>query len=248
MVTGHEVTVLAAFVAGLLSFLSPCTLPLFPSFLAFVAGVSFEDLQQPLTTARTRRAILLNALLFICGFTLVFVALGASFSVLGNLLFDYQAVIRRAGGALVVLFGLYVAGWLRIPFLMRARRIELRDRPAGYLGALLIGITFAAGWIPCVGPILGSILLLAGTIKTATAGVVLLLAYSLGLAIPFLASALALRRFVDLFDRAKRFLPVVSVASGLFLILIGSLLMSNYFSILAGYALKLTPQWLFERL
>jgi len=204
MVTGHEVTVLATLVAGLLSFLSPCTLPLFPSFLAFVAGVSFEDLQQPLTTARTRRAILVNALLFICGFTLVFVALGASFSVLGNLLFDYQAVIRRAGGALVVLFGLYVAGWLRVPFLMREWRIELRDRPAGYLGALLIGVTFAAGWIPCVGPILGSILLLASTTQTATAGVGLLLAYSLGLALPFLASALALRRFVDLFDRAKR--------------------------------------------
>ncbi len=248
MVTGHEVTVLAALVAGLPSFLSPCTLPLFPSFLAFVAGVFFEDLQRPIASARTRRAILLNALLFICGFTLVFVALGASFSVLGNLLFDYQAVIRRAGGALVVLFGLSVAGRLRIPFLMREWRIELHDRPAGYLGALVIGITFAAGWIPCVGPILGSILLLAGTIKTATAGVGLLLAYSLGLALPFLASALALRRFVTFFDRAKRFLPVVSVASGLFLILIGGLLISNYFSILAGYALKLTPQWLFERL
>jgi len=248
MVTGHDVSYLAALLAGLLSFLSPCTLPLFPSFLSFVAGVSFEDLQTPLASTKTRRAILLNALLFICGFTLVFVALGASFSVLGNLLFDYQVVIRRAGGVLVVLFGLYVAGWLRIPLLMREWRVDLHDRPAGYLGALLIGMTFAAGWIPCVGPILGSILLLAGTTKTATAGVVLLLAYSLGLALPFLASALALRRFVALFDRYKRFLPVVSVLSGLFLILIGGLLLSNYFSILAGYTLKLTPQWLFERL
>ncbi|MBI3781749.1 MAG: cytochrome c biogenesis protein CcdA [candidate division NC10 bacterium] len=248
MVTGHEVTVLAALVAGLLSFLSPCTLPLFPSFLSFVAGVSFDDLQTPLANTRTRRAIIVNALLFTVGFTLVFVSLGASFSVLGSLLFTYQVVIRRGGGALVVLFGLYVTGWLRLPVLMRERRIELKDRPAGYLGAVLIGITFAAGWIPCVGPILGSILLLASTTKMAATGVSLLLAYSLGMAIPFIASALAFSRFLTLFDRYKRFLPAVSVISGLFLILIGGLLMSNYFSVLSGYALKFTPQWLFDRL
>lgn len=248
MVSGHEVSYLAALLAGLLSFLSPCTLPLFPSFLSFVAGVSFEDLQTPLASTRTRRAIIVNALLFTFGFTLVFVSLGASVSVLGNLLFNYQVLIRRGGGALVVLFGLYVTGWLRLPFLMRERRIELRDRPAGYLGAVLIGITFAVGWIPCVGPILGSILLLASTTKMATTGVSLLLAYSLGMAIPFIASALAFSRFLTLFDRYKRFLPAVSVISGLSLILIGGLLMSNYFSVLSGYALKFTPQWLFDRL
>jgi len=248
MVSGHDVSFLAALLAGLLSFLSPCTLPLFPSFLSFVAGVSFDDLQTPLASTRTRRAIILNALLFTVGFTLVFVSLGASFSVLGNLLFNYQGLIRRGGGALVVLFGLYVTGWLRLPFLMRERRIELKDRPAGYLGAVLIGITFAAGWIPCVGPILGSILLLASTTKMATTGVSLLLAYSLGMALPFIVSALAFSRFLTLFDRHKRFLPAVSVISGLFLILVGGLLMSDQFTVLAGSALRFTPQWLFERL
>ncbi len=148
----------------------------------------------------------------------------------------------------MVLFGLYVAGWLRLPVLLRERRIELKDRPAGYLGAVLIGITFAAGWIPCVGPILGSILLLASTTKMAATGVSLLLAYSLGMALPFIASALAFSRFLTLFDRHKRFLPAVSVISGLFLILVGGLLMSDQFTVLAGSALRFTPQWLFDRL
>jgi cytochrome c-type biogenesis protein len=132
-----------------------------------VTGVSFGELSGSVANAKTRRAIILNSLCFILGFSLVFMSLGASFSLLGRLLFDYQQILRKAGGVLIILFGLYIAGLLRLPFLMRNIRVELKDRPAGYLGAFIVGVTFAAGWTPCVGPILGSILLYAGTAKTA---------------------------------------------------------------------------------
>jgi cytochrome c-type biogenesis protein len=232
--------------AGLLSFLSPCVLPLFPSYLSFVAGVSFEELQGSVANPRTRRAILVNSLLFICGFSLVFIALGAGATLLGQTLFAYQAIIQRIGGLLVIVLGLYVAGWLRIPFLMREWRVELVNRPAGYLGAFVVGITFAAGWTPCIGPILGSILTLASVSQTASSGVLLLVAYSLGLAIPFLVSSLAIERFLVFFDRFKGYLSVVSRISGIILIGLGLLLFFNYFATLSRLAFSLTPEWLFE--
>ena len=243
---GGELNLLVAVAAGLLSFLSPCVLPLFPSYLSFVAGVSFEELQGSVANPRTRRAILVNSLLFICGFSLVFIALGAGATLLGQALFAYQEIIQRVGGLLVVVLGLYVAGWLRIPFLMREWRVELANRPAGYVGAFVVGITFAAGWTPCIGPILGSILTLASVSQTASTGILMLVAYSVGLAIPFLVSALAVERFLVFFDRFKRYLPVVTRISGIILIVLGLLLFFNYFATLSRLAFSLTPEWLFE--
>jgi cytochrome c-type biogenesis protein len=147
------------------------------SYISFVAGVSFDEVQGTVANPDAR-AILLNSALFILGFTLVFIALGAGATLLGQVLFQQQSVIRKVGGVLVILMGLYVAGWLRIPFLMREWRVELKDRPAGYLGALMVGITFAAGWTPCIGPILGSILTLASVSQTASTGILMLAAYS----------------------------------------------------------------------
>lgn len=247
MAAGNDLSALIAMGAGALSFLSPCVLPIFPAFLSFVTGVSFEDLHSGAARG-TRRAVLINSVLFILGFSLVFITLGASFSLVGQALYDSQAFIRRVGGVLVILFGLHLAGWLRLPFLMREWRAELSKRPAGYLGAFLVGVTFAAGWTPCVGPILGSILSLAATSKSAGAGIVLLAAYSAGLAIPFLLSALALDRFLSLFGRFKRLLPVVSTVGGIFLILVGALLVTNYFTLLSSIGVRLTPRWLVERL
>ena len=243
---GGELNLLVAVAAGLLSFLSPCVLPLFPSYLSFVAGVSFEELQGSVANPRTRRAILVNSLLFICGFSLVFIALGAGATLLGQALFAYQEIIQRVGGLLVVVLGLYVAGWLRIPFLMREWRVELANRPAGYVGAFLVGITFAAGWTPCIGPILGSILTLASVSQTASTGILMLVAYSVGLAIPFLVSALAVERFLVFFDRFKGYLPVVTRISGIILMVLGLLLFFNYFATLSRLAFSLTPEWLFE--
>ncbi|MBI4536891.1 MAG: cytochrome c biogenesis protein CcdA [candidate division NC10 bacterium] len=243
---GIELNFLVAVAAGLLSFLSPCVLPLFPSYVSIIAGVSFEELQGGATSARTRRAILVNSLLFILGFSLVFIALGAGASLAGQLLFRYQSLIRKIGGAFVILMGLYIAGWLRIPFLMREFRVHAAERPAGYVGSLVAGFTFAAGWTPCIGPILGSILTMASVSQTAGSGILMLCAYSLGLAVPFLACSLAIRRFLVFFDRFKRFLPLVTRGSGLILLAVGLLLITDYFTVLSRFAFSLTPEWLFE--
>ena len=240
-----HLNVLLAMGGGLLSFLSPCVLPLFPSYLSFIAWVSLDDVQGTVVNPRTRRAILLNSLMFILGFTLVFIALGAGATLVGQVLFQQQALIRKIGGALIILMGLYVAGWLRIPFLMREWRVELKDRPAGYVGALIAGITFAAGWTPCIWPILGSILTVASVSQTASTGILMLAAYSLGFAIPFFVSSLAINHFLTFFDRFKRYLPWVTRGSGAVLIILGVLLVSDYFTVLSRIAFSLTPEWLF---
>jgi cytochrome c-type biogenesis protein len=242
------VSVFVAMLAGLLSFFSPCTLPLFPSYLSFIAGVSYEDMTSSQFSPRVRRAVVTNSLCFIAGFTLAFVALGLPFSYLGQALGNHQRIIAQVGGAFIIVMGLYVAGWLRLPFLMRYWKFELKARPAGYLGTLVAGVTFAVGWTPCVGPILGSILTLASTVGKTSTGLKLLLAFSLALAIPFFVGALALNRFLTVFDRYKRFLPVVNTASGLLMIAVGVLLVTDYFTILNRAALQLTPAWLFRYL
>jgi len=242
-----EISIVVAAGAGVLSFLSPCVLPLVPSYISFVAGMSLQGLQEE-KTARVRRAIFLNAVLFILGFSAVFIALGASFSLLGRALLGSIDLVRKAGGILIILFGLFIAGILKLPFLMRERRLQLQERPAGYLGAVLVGAAFGAGWIPCVGPILGSILTLAGTSETAGRGVVLLSAYSLGLGVPFLLSALALNGFNRFFQRFRPYMRVVEVGAGFLLVLIGILLFTGYLTLLNSYLISITPAWLWERL
>jgi cytochrome c-type biogenesis protein len=244
----QNLSILVAMLAGLLSFLSPCTLPLFPSYLSFIAGVSYDELTGTSASPRTRRVLLASSLCFIGGFSLAFVALGLPFSLLGQALARHQRTIGLVGGVFIIVMGLYVAGWLRIPFLMQYWKVELKARPAGYAGAFLAGLTFAVAWTPCVGPILGSILTLAGAVGNAGTGMLMLAAYSLGLGIPFFLGALALNRFLGLFDRYKRLLPVVSTVSGLLMITVGVLLVTDYFTILARMALQLTPAWLYKYL
>ena len=248
MAAATQISVVVAMGAGLLSFLSPCVFPLIPSYLAFVGGLSLEEIQESPAHTKRRRQLLFRAVAFVLGFSTIFIAFGASATALGHLLFDYQLVIRRAGGVLVILFGLHIAGWLGLPFLMRERHLELKNRPVGIVGGFLVGVTFAAGWIPCVGPILGSILVMASTSQTAGQGIFLLGAYSAGLAIPFLLSALLFGRFLLFFNRFKHLLPWVSRVSGVFLMLVGVLLLTDYFTLLSTFALRFTPEWLFNRL
>jgi cytochrome c-type biogenesis protein len=239
--------VLVAFSAGLFSFLSPCVLPLFPSYLSFITGMSVADLSGELGGG-ARRRVMLNALAFIVGFSAVFVTLGASFSALGQWLLDYREWIRRIGGALIVLFGLYIAGLLKIALFGQTRQLQVREKPAGYLGSLLVGVTFAIGWTPCVGPILGGILSLAGTAETVERGVGLLVAYSAGLGIPFFLSALALGSFLKLFRRYRPLIPVVERAAGVVMVIVGVLVFTNYYVVLNAWAISLTPEWLLRRL
>jgi cytochrome c-type biogenesis protein len=241
------VGVAVAFSAGLFSFLSPCVLPLFPSYLSFITGMSVGDLSGELTAA-TRRRVLLHAVTFVLGFSLVFVALGASFSVAGQLLLEHRDWIRRVGGLLIVVFGLYIAGVLRIGLLGRTQQFHFRAKPAGVVGSFVVGVTFAIGWTPCVGPILGAILSLAGTEETVRRGIALLVAYSAGLGVPFLLSALALGAFLKFFKRYRALIPVVERGAGVLLVAVGLLVLTNTYVLLNAWAISLTPEWLLRRL
>jgi len=243
---GLEIGIAVAFAAGVLSFLSPCVLPLVPSYLSFVSGVGLEDLEHGSTDVR--RTAFLHSLFFVLGFSLVFLALGASATLVGRLLREYQVWIARIGGAVIVLFGLYLLGLRPGMFLQRERRVHLRDKPLGYLGSTLVGITFGAGWSPCIGPILGGILTFAATRQTMGEGLMLLGFYSAGLAVPFLVSSLALSWFLTTFDRFKKWIPWVERISGLLLVAVGLLLMSGRFTALAAWMTRFTPEFILERI
>jgi cytochrome c-type biogenesis protein len=234
--------VVIAFTAGILSFLSPCVLPLVPSYVTFVTGLSLEDV------SRARRAALVHSLLFVCGFTAIFVALGAGATALGVVLAAYRDWIGRIGGVLLIVFGLILLEVIRVPALARDRRIYLADKPVGYLGSVLVGIAFGAGWTPCIGPVLGGILSLASATASVGRGVGLLLAYSAGLALPFLLAALAIDRFLAVFARMRAGLAWVSRISGALLIVVGVLLASGWFTMLATWLQRLTPAALQGRL
>ena len=233
---------LVAFTAGLLSFLSPCVLPLVPSYVTFISGLTIEDASQH------RRLALLHTLLFVLGFTLVFLALGASATVLGRLLLVHREWISRIGGVLMLVFGAYLLGVLDIAAFARERRLHLATKPAGFLGTVLVGAAFGAGWTPCIGPVLASILGLAATSATVAQGTGLLLAYSMGLAVPFFVAALLLDRFLPALARARPMLRWVNGLAGLLLIAIGLLLLTGRFTILAASLEALTPDALRRRL
>lgn len=233
---------LVAFVAGLLSFLSPCVLPLVPSYLGFLTGMTLPEV-----TARRHQA-LLHALLFVAGFSLVFILLGASATALGRALNYYQVWLQRVGGVLIMIFGLLCLGVFTPRLLNQERRLQLDRKPVGYLGSALVGMAFAAGWTPCIGPVLGGILGLAATSADVSRGMVLLAAYSAGLALPFLIAAVAIESFLAWFQRFRRFLPWVMRISGGLLVLVGILLVTGEFTRLAGWLQGLTPDFLREQL
>ncbi len=231
-----------AFVAGLLSFLSPCVLPLIPSYVGFLTGLTLEELEVRRGTA------LAHALWFVAGFSLIFIALGATASALGVLLLRSQVWIGRIGGGVVILFGLYLLGVLRPALLMRERKVQLARKPLGYLGSAFVGVTFGAAWTPCIGPILGAILTLAAAQASVGHGAALLTAYSAGLALPFVVTALALDRFLAWFQRFRPYLVWVERIAGILLILLGLLLVTDRFTLLASWLQGLTPEFLKSRL
>lgn len=243
-----EINFIVAFTSGLLSFLSPCVLPVIPSYLSFISGVSLEEMTGARAERVVRRRVVLNSLAFILGFSVVFVSLGVSASFLGGLFAGYRRFIRLAGGALIILVGVYMMGVLKIPALDRYFQVNLKDKPAGYFGSALIGVTFAVAWIPCVGPILGAILTWAATSGRVSEGVFLLSSYAAGLAVPFFLSAVAINSFFQFSQAFRRYIGYVHAVAGVLLVAVGILLVTDYFTLLNTYAIRFTPQWLYKRL
>ena len=240
------INLLVAFSAGAVSFLSPCVLPLFPSYLSFITGMSLDELTA--AESSSLKPVITNSVMFISGFSIVFITTGASVGSLGGLLLDYRNIIQVLGGLLIIFFGLYITGVLKLTFLGRYIQPQIGRKPAGVFGSALVGAAFAIGWTPCVGPILGSILALAASTGQVKTGILLLSSYSLGLGIPFFLSAIAFDRFFALSQRFRRAIHVVHIGAGLLLIAAGLLLVTGYMTVLNVYALQLTPQWLGSRL
>jgi cytochrome c-type biogenesis protein len=229
-----------AFLAGLVSFLSPCVFPIVPSYVGFVTGLTLDELREGGRAAARRQAAVHSAL-FVLGFSLLFVALGASATALGGTLRRSLPLLQQLGGVVIALFGLYLLGVLRIPALMRERRVHLASRPAGWLGSVAAGVAFGAGWTPCVGPVLASVLLYAGFEETMLRGMLLLGAYALGLGIPFFVAAVALNWFLAGASRIRRWIVPLERASGAMLVLVGVLLFTGEFARITAFLAQFTP-------
>jgi cytochrome c-type biogenesis protein len=230
-----QVGYITAFLGGLLSFLSPCVLPLIPSYVSFITGISFDEFKSG-DSARLRKLTIVNSSAFVLGFSTVFILLGVSSSFVGKLLAIYYDHIRIIGGILIIAMGLYVMGVLKLNFLAADKRVHLQSKPRGHFGSFIIGLTFGAGWTPCIGPILGSILLIASTTGSAMEGFKLLLMYSLGLAIPFLATSLAINTFLSKFSTIQKYMKLIMIISGLLLIGFGVILLTDKVYLLLSIA------------
>jgi len=226
----EEVSWAAAFLAGLASFLSPCILPIIPSYLAFITGLSLSELTSDQRSAKIKKTTVVSTLCFILGFSAVFISLGAGASKIGLLLQQHMEIISKVAGVIVVIFGLYIMGVLKLGFLTKHKQIEVKSKPAGYIGAFLIGIAFSLGWTPCVGPILGAILLYASQSETIWQGVYLLSFYSLGIAIPFLLTSIAVDTALGYFTKVKKHMRKINIAAGILLILVGIMIFTGSLS------------------
>jgi cytochrome c-type biogenesis protein len=253
----ENVSLFGAFIAGVLSFISPCVLPLIPGYLSFISGVSLEEMRgMPVAAGAAggtvamssgvnaalsnaaKRQVITTSLFFILGFSLVFVSLGASATYLGQFLMERLTIFGKIAGVLLIIFGLHTIGVFKIPFLLNEARVQANTKPASMIGAVIVGISFAFGWTPCIGPILSAILLVAAQQESVNQGILLLSIYSLGLAIPFLLTAIAINQFFVAFSKIRRHYHTIEIVSGLLMIVIGVLIFTNRFTIIAQW---LTP-------
>ena len=230
----------AAFVAGLLSFLSPCVLPLVPAYLSYISGASVEELLSSADSAALRRTGL-KSVFFVIGFSTVFVAMGASAASIGQLLAAQATFLMKAAGVVIVIFGLHMTGVFRIKALYAEKRIHTRLRNVGLAGAYLIGVMFAFGWTPCIGPVLAAILTLAADSKTITKGVILLATYSMGLGIPFLITGFATGSALNALARFKKHFRAIEITSGVLMIAVGALIFTNSLQGLSRFFTNLIP-------
>jgi cytochrome c-type biogenesis protein len=237
----EPISLLTAFVAGIISFISPCVLPIVPGYLSFISGVNVAQFKGGETPAGLARRVAVTSGAFVLGFSTVFVTLGAAATLVGYYLQQYKRGLGIAGGVVIIVLGLHTAGLIRIPWLLYEKRAEVKSQPLGLLGAYVVGLAFAFGWTPCIGPILGAILLYASQQETVSEGVVLLSSYSLGLGLPFIASGLAINGFFAAFTKLRRHMQAVEYASGALLIGVGLLLVTDRLTIIASYVSRIFP-------
>jgi cytochrome c-type biogenesis protein len=235
-----NVTLLTAIAAGFLSFISPCVLPIVPGYISFVSGTSLQELRNhvDLDPARRRelyRTVAGNSVFFVLGFSVVFVAMGASATYIGQWFAANRLILARVAGAVIILLGLHTMGLTPIKWLNYEKRIHAESKPMGIFGSFLIGLAFAFGWSPCIGPILAGVLVLAAQQETVGQGVALLTAYSLGLGIPFIATGLAINRFLNVFGRMKRHMKMVEIVAGVLLVGVGVLVATDSLQALSRY-------------
>ena len=245
----QEVSLFAAFIAGILSFISPCVLPLIPGYLSFVSGVTLEEMRAPAASvaladsgSKRRRAVIMS-LAFVLGFSMVFVALGATATAVGTLLMDHIQLLSKIAGVVIILFGLHMMGVLKIGWLYSEKRVQTNKKPAGFFGAILVGIAFAFGWTPCIGPILSAILLVASTQETIGEGVQLLASYSAGLGVPFIATSLAINQFLAASARIRKHYHTIEVVSGVLMVIVGVLIFTNKFTVIARWLTPYLPTY-----
>ena len=239
---GFEVSYIGALVAGMLSFLSPCVLPLVPPYLCFIGGVSLEQISEDEELAPgVMRAVVLSAVVFVLGFSTVFIALGAPASTIGDFIVDYMDILSKLAGGVIIVLGLHFIGIIRIPILYREARFHAEKKPAGLIGPYIIGLAFAFGWTPCVGPVLAAILMVAGSESSITYGMGLLAVYSAGLGIPFILAAVAMKPFMDFMARFRRHLQTVERVIGALLVLTGILFMTGSMADIAFWILETFP-------
>ena len=239
----ENVTLIAAFAAGFLSFVSPCVLPLIPGYISFVSGVSVEEMKADAAPATSRLQVFLTSLAFVIGFSLVFIALGASATAIGKFMFAKLPLLSKIAGVILIIFGLHTMGVFRLAFLETEKRVHSQRKPAGPLGAMLVGVAFAFGWTPCIGPILGGILAIAGSKNSVGEGILLLAVYSLGLGIPFLLTSLAINQFFGAAKKIRRYYHGIELASGVLLIAIGVLIITGQLTIIVRYLQPYLPSY-----
>jgi cytochrome c-type biogenesis protein len=227
------------FTAGLISFLSPCVLPLVPGYISFISGTSFAEIREKsessLISSKKKRVVLLNSIFFVTGFSVIFILLGATATWFGAFLSSRISLLSKIAGLVIVLFGIYKMGLIRKAFFYREAKFHVSNRRFGYTGATIIGAAFAFGWTPCIGPILAAVLVYAGTLEKVNQGLLHLFIYSLGLGIPFLLTAVGMNQFLRFFFRIKKYLGVLEVTSGIIMVILGLMIFTNKLVLIPGY-------------
>lgn len=234
-----NINILTAFIFGLLSFISPCVLPIIPGYISFISGHTLDDIKGDDKSAA--RAVMLNSIVFISGFTLIFVLMGAVATSIGQLLNDNLNLISKIAGGVIIIFGLHMIGIFKIGFLNYEKRFHLQEKKLGILGSFAVGAAFAFGWTPCIGPVLAGILAIASQQDTVLQGIILLFVYSLGLGIPFFLTAISINKFFNVFNRIKKHFHTIEIIGGTMLVVVGILMITNYLTIIASYFSKWFP-------